>query len=298
MSRLVVVSNRTADLRKPAAGGLAVALGDSLQQTGGLWFGWSGKILEEVDGRSASESEVHMQRAGKVTMATVDLARADYDAYYTGYANDVLWPVFHYRLDLANFDTRFAMGYRRVNQLFARKLMPLLRPDDMVWVHDYHLIPLAAELRALGCKTRMGFFLHIPMPPPLIMAAIPEHEWLVKSLFAFDLVGFQSHADLLHFSHYVESEAHAEVLGDGRFRAYDRTIRAGAFRLAWTSMNLSGSPRPRRDATCSSACARSIRAAGFCSESTGSTIRKGCRSGSMHFANCLRNIRRTAIARR
>jgi trehalose 6-phosphate synthase len=229
MSRLVVVSNRTTDLRKPAAGGLAVALGESLQQTGGLWFGWSGKILEAVDGKPAPESDVHIQRAGKVTMATVDLGRADYDAYYAGYSNDVLWPVFHYRLDLANFDTRFAAGYRRVNQLFARKLMPLLKPDDVVWVHDYHLIPLAAELRALGCTNRLGFFLHIPMPPPLIMAAIPEHEWLMRSLFAFDLVGFQSRADLLHFSHYVEAEAHAKVLGDGRFQAYDRTMRAGAF---------------------------------------------------------------------
>jgi trehalose 6-phosphate synthase len=229
MSRLVVVSNRTPDLRKPAAGGLAVALGESLQQTGGLWFGWSGKILEEVEGQAAPEGKVNFQRAGKVTLATVDLARADYDAYYAGYSNDVLWPVFHYRLDLANFDTRFAAGYRRVNQLFARKLLPMLKPDDLIWVHDYHLIPLAAELRALGCTNRIGFFLHIPMPPPLIMAAIPEHEWLMRSLFAFDVVGFQSRADLLHFSHYVESEAGADVLGDGRFRAYGRTTHAGAF---------------------------------------------------------------------
>ncbi|CAB3794591.1 alpha,alpha-trehalose-phosphate synthase (UDP-forming) [Pararobbsia alpina] len=229
MSRLVVVSNRTADLRKPAAGGLAVALGESLQQRGGVWFGWSGKILEDVDGQPAPEGKVNFQRAGKVTLATVDLGRADYDAYYAGYSNDVLWPVFHYRLDLANFDTRFAAGYRRVNQLFARKLLPMLKPDDLIWVHDYHLIPLAAELRALGCTNRIGFFLHVPMPPPLIMAAIPEHEWLMRSLFAFDVVGFQSRADLLHFSHYVESEAGAEVLGDGRFRAYGRTTHAGAF---------------------------------------------------------------------
>jgi trehalose 6-phosphate synthase len=233
MPRLVVVSNRTADLRKPAAGGLAVALGESLQQTGGLWFGWSGKIIENGEATAAvddtPESGVESQRVGKVTLATIDLTRADHDAYYLGYSNDVLWPVFHYRLDLANFDVRFATGYKRVNQMFARKLMPLLRPDDVVWVHDYHLIPLASELRALGCKNRIGFFLHIPMPPPLIMAAIPEHEWLMRSLFAFDLVGFQSHADLTHFCHYVEAEAHAQALGDGYFTAFDRVVRAGAF---------------------------------------------------------------------
>ena len=87
-----------------------------------------------------------------------------------------------------------------MNQLFARKLLPLLQPDDIIWVHDYHLIPLAAELRALGCQQRIGFFLHIPLPPPLILAAIPGHDWLVmRLLFAYDLVGFQSQADHEHF---------------------------------------------------------------------------------------------------
>ena len=103
-----------------------------------------------------------------------------------------MWcPVFHYRLDLANFDVHFAAGYRRVNQLFAKKLMPLLKPDDLIRVHDFHLIPLAAELRAMGCPNRIGFFLHVPMPPLEIMAAVPEHEWLMRSLFMYDLIGFR-----------------------------------------------------------------------------------------------------------
>ncbi|REM14295.1 alpha,alpha-trehalose-phosphate synthase, partial [Mycobacterium tuberculosis] len=78
-------------------------------------------------------------------------------------------------LDLAHFDAGFVGGYRRVNQLFARKLLPLLKDDDIIWVHDYHLIPLAAELRAMGCRQRIGFFLHIPLPPQIITAAIPQH---------------------------------------------------------------------------------------------------------------------------
>ena len=141
----------------------------------------------------------------------------------------MLWPVFHYRIDLANFDAGHIAGYRRVNQLFARKLLPLLREDDVIWVHDYHLIPLAAELRALGCKQRIGFFLHIPLPPPLILAAIPQHEWLMRSMFAFDLIGFQSNADLNHFSDYVRSEAGAQPVGDNRFFAFGKTVRAQAF---------------------------------------------------------------------
>ncbi|RZL91211.1 MAG: alpha,alpha-trehalose-phosphate synthase (UDP-forming) [Variovorax sp.] len=226
MSRLVVVSNRVADPRKAAAGGLAVALGESLQQTGGLWFGWSGTVVE---GGTPGEGELHKHQAGKVTLATIDLSREDHDSYYLGYSNDVLWPVFHNRLDLANFEAGFIGGYRRANQLFARKLLPLLRDDDIIWVHDYHLIPLAAELRAMGCRQRIGFFLHIPLPPQIIMAAIPQHEWLTRSLFAYDLIGLQAKQDQNHFERYVLSEASGEALGNDMYRAYGQTVRCGAF---------------------------------------------------------------------
>lgn len=227
MSRLVVVSNRLTDPRKSAsAGGLAVALGAALNASGGLWFGWSGRVLKgDVPGDRPPE----IQKAGSVTLATLDLCSEDHDSYYLGYANSVLWPILHYRLDLADFDARYFEGYQRVNRLFARTLMPLLKPDDILWVHDYHLIPLAAELRALGSRHRIGFFLHVPLPPQPILAAIPQHEWLVRCLFAHDLVGFQSEADLRHFSHYVQDEAQGQALDGHWFRAYGQTVRAGTF---------------------------------------------------------------------
>jgi trehalose 6-phosphate synthase len=225
----VVVSNRVADPRKAAAGGLAVALGDALSATGGLWMGSSGHVIEPEQGGQPGEGQLHTQRAGKVTLATVDLSRADHEAYYLGFSNGVLWPVFHYRLDLADFNASYIDGYRRVNRLFAHKLLPLLRPDDVIWIHDYHLIPLAAELRALGCKQRIGFFLHIPLPPPLILAAVPSHEWLMRSLFAYDLVGLQSQADREHLSSYLCTELGAEKLSDDTFGAFNRVLRARAF---------------------------------------------------------------------
>jgi len=221
MPRLVAVSNRLADPRKAAAGGLAVALSDALANTGGLWFGWSGKTI--VDG-TPGEGELHVHQAGDVTLAELDLAQEDEQDYYEGYSNGVLWPVFHYRLDLALFEPRHLEGYRRVNRLFARKLMPLLRPDDLIWIHDYHLIPLASELRAMGCKNRIGFFLHVPLPPHQILAAIPQHEWLMRSLFAYDVIGLQSQTDVTHFARYVMNEANAERLDDNRFRAFNGTV--------------------------------------------------------------------------
>ena len=226
MGRLVVVSNRVADPRKAASGGLAVAVGQALEASGGLWFGWSGKVVENG---TPGEGDLHLHQAGKVQLATVDLSRDDHHSYYLGYSNGVLWPVFHYRVDLADFDAGFIGGYRRVNQMLAQKLASLLRPDDILWVHDYHLIPMAAALRAMGCQQRMGFFLHIPLPPPLILATIPHHEWLVRSLFAYDLVGFQTKADVAHFSSYVGTEISADVLGEHEFRAYGKTLQVQAF---------------------------------------------------------------------
>ena len=220
--RLVVVSNRVGDPRKAAAGGLAVALGDALSGTEGLWFGWSGQIAE-------ASGELKLRQLGRLQVATIDLDQADHDGYYLGHSNQALWPSFHSRLDLAAFETGFVAAYERVNRLFARKLAPLLRPDDLIWVHDYHLIPLAEELRRIGCTQRIGFFLHIPLPAPSLLTAIPGHEHLVRSLFAYDLVGLQSHSDAEHFALYARSELQAESLGGDRFAAFGREVRVRAF---------------------------------------------------------------------
>ena len=123
--RLVVVSNRVGDPRKAAAGGLAVALGDALSGTDSMWFGWSGQITE-------TSGELKQRQLGRLQLATIDLDQADHDGYYLGHSNQALWPSFHSRLDLAAFETGFVTAYDRVNRLFARKLAPLLRPDDLV----------------------------------------------------------------------------------------------------------------------------------------------------------------------
>jgi trehalose 6-phosphate synthase len=221
--RLVVISNRVADLRKTTqTGGLAVGLADAVKERGGVWFGWSGRKLKEP-------GEPKVDRIGKVTQISVALTPDDHAAYYIGYANSVLWPLFHYRLDLVNFRQEFHDGYRRVNEKFAETILPFLQPDDIIWVHDYHLIPLAAELRKRGCRQRIGFFLHIPFPPSDLLAAAPDHEWLVGCLFEYDLIGFQTEADLGNFRHYAVELADATVGKDGSFRADGHISRAGAF---------------------------------------------------------------------
>jgi trehalose 6-phosphate synthase len=169
---------------------------------------------------------------GSVQLVTIDLTKSDHATYYDGYSNQALWPALHYRLELADFASGFFAGYQRVNRLIARKLAELLQPDDVIWVHDYHLIPLAAELRALNCRQRIGFFLHIPLPPPPILAAIPGHEWLMRSFFAYDLVGLQTRRDADHFAHFVQEEAHAKPLGRDTFEAMGRRVVARSFPIS------------------------------------------------------------------
>ncbi len=226
MSRLIVISNRVnppIEQGGGAVGGLAMALAAALREYSGVWFGWSGQTTEAYTGQIA------IQRVGGVTVATVDLDEQDRQEYYNGYANKTLWPLFHYRIDLTAYERSFDAGYARVNRRFAEAVRPLIEPDDFVWVHDYHMIPLAAELRRLGLKNRIGFFLHIPWPPRRLMTTLPKHRELVEALFAYDLVGFQTEDSLTAFEDYVFEEAEGDVSPDRLARAFGRSTRLGAF---------------------------------------------------------------------
>jgi len=226
MSRLVVVSNRvtTPSGRGGATtGGLAMALAAGLREYQGLWFGWSGETTPQFSG------DLTTTRAEGVTVSTVDLEEVDVQEYYNGYANKTLWPICHYRIDLTAYDRSFDQGYERVNRRFAETLRPLLRPDDLVWVHDYHLIPLARELRRLGVTNPIGFFLHIPWPARQLLTTLPRHRQLVQALFDYDLVGFQTTDWLAAFEDYVIHEAKGGVGQGGQYSAFGRTTRAAAF---------------------------------------------------------------------
>jgi trehalose 6-phosphate synthase len=199
MRRLVVVSNRVADPEcNSTAGGLSVCILDALRKSGGLWFGWNGEIVPRDE-----EVTVTCTRLESLTLATMPLSARDYQEYYLGFCNATLWPAHHYRLDLVRFTQECAQGYRRVNDRFAETLAPLLKQRDLVWVHDYHLIPLGTCLRARGVDNAIGFFLHIPFPSPEVLVAMPEHEWLACSLFAYDLVGFQTSIDKENFCRFI-----------------------------------------------------------------------------------------------
>jgi trehalose 6-phosphate synthase len=188
VARIVVVSNRipVPDGRGGRrAGGLAVVLKNAVK-VDALWFGWSGRIAE------TTSEEASVIAHGGIEYATIDLGREDYDQFYLGFSNGALWPLLHFQLGRIEFRREHLNGYRRVNESFARALKKLLRPDDLIWAHDYHLIPLASALRALGVNNRIGFHLHVPFVPASVFAALPQGDRLLKDLCAYDVVGFQT----------------------------------------------------------------------------------------------------------
>jgi trehalose 6-phosphate synthase len=227
MSRIVLVSNRVADLSKAAqAGGVVIAIADVLRARNGLWLGWSGKIGEKGEELRTTPD---LSTSDTATIATLPLSNREYKDYYLGYSNAVLWPVFHSRLDLAQFEAGYYQRYLDVNKRFALALRPLLRPDDTIWVHDYHLIPLGMELRKLGVENPIGFFLHIPVPPAQMLLAVPEHRDLARGLAAYDLVGLQTKADVGNLIDYLQDGVFGRILQDGRIRAFNRDLAIASF---------------------------------------------------------------------
>ncbi len=225
MSRMIVVSNRVSlpRTRGAQAGGLAVGIREALERGGGLWFGWSGELNEDAAPTAAVTSK------DRIDYALIDLTSAEFEGFYNGFANNTLWPLFHYRLGLVKFSRADFQTYLAVNARFAEALAPLIRPDDVIWIHDYQLLTLAGELRKRGINNRIGFFLHIPLPGVDTLAVLPGLGTLMRGLTAADLIGFQTERDLHNFKEYVRQEAGGTVAIDGAITCFERRLEAGAF---------------------------------------------------------------------
>ncbi len=226
-ARLIIVSNRVAPPNPqdaPAPGGMAVAVKAALKNRKGIWFGWSGKVAE------VPRPEPRIIDVKNVTYVLVDLSQNDVQEYYNGLANSVLWPILHYRVDLQEYTRADASGYLRVNQMFADQLSPLIGEDDIIWVHDYHLMLLGRELRSRGHRNRIGFFLHTPCAPPDIIQTLPLHDVIFGSLASYDLVGFQTANDRDNFGRYLMARG-AQPRGDA-LEIDGRRVKLGVFAVS------------------------------------------------------------------
>jgi trehalose 6-phosphate synthase/phosphatase len=236
-SRLVVISNRLPFafkrepsgrwLAEPGSGGLVTALLPVLRDRGGTWIGWPGSV------GSAREFAPALSAAGSSAgydLVAVPLDEEEVRQFYHGFSNEVIWPLFHDLPSLCNFDPAYWRTYCRVNRKYAAAVFARATRGDFVWVHDYHLMNIGAEMRALGTKARLGFFLHIPFPSPDVFLKLPWRKAIVEALLQYDLVGFQTARDRRNFVACIEALCE-DTRVEGRGAVVTATTARGATRI-------------------------------------------------------------------
>lgn len=233
-NRLPVVAERVGDRWKirSGSGGLVTALAPVLRHRGGLWIGWAGTV------ESQGPPPRFLSTSKKVgyTLIPVSISEEDLEGFYLGFANQVVWPLFHDFQDRCNFDPAFWYCYLDVNRRFAKVIQDQTLPDDYVWVHDYHLIHVAHFLKELGCPRKTGFFLHIPFPPPDLFLKLPWRNQVLRALLEFDLLGFQTVRDRRNFLLCL-AQLCPDVKARGRgqvvsVHAGAREVRVGSFPIS------------------------------------------------------------------
>jgi trehalose 6-phosphate synthase len=223
---LIVVSNRVClpKADEPVTGGLAAALLPVVTRSGAIWVGSSGRLCERTDGQCL----VDVQALGTGAVAMVDLPAAHHRGFYEGFANSCLWPVLHSRTDLVRGTLADYASYREVNSFMARALMRFAKPNATFWIHDYHYLTLAQELRRLGVTRPVGFFLHTPFPSRTIAVGLPHHQDLIRAMLSYDLIGFQTDEDVANFADYLRHELGLSVI-DGVVRSPRGPVRLASF---------------------------------------------------------------------
>ncbi len=238
--RLIVVSNRLpfvfsrdaegACRIQAGAGGLVSALAPVLRHRGGTWIGWLGTCESSAE---VDQAAVEAGAQSGYALRPVQLSAEEVHDFYQGFANEVIWPLFHDLQSSCNFEPAYWRAYCEVNRKFAQSIMDASTAADFVWVHDYQLMNVAAALRELGCGSRIGFFLHIPFPPPDLFVKLPWRTQLIDALLDFDLIGFQTMRDRRNFVECVRAlRKGVEIQGKGQLLSADvhgREVRLGAF---------------------------------------------------------------------
>lgn len=241
--RLIIVSNRLPVLLSkkkgqwhavPGSGGLVTALAPVLKDRGGLWIGWPG--MEETDEEGVNEALADATRESGFTLKPVMLSSEEIEKFYFGFSNEIIWPQFHDLLGRCNFDPSYWPCYQNVNRKYAKVIQKNLGSNDYIWIHDYHLTAAAQELRELGVKNKIGFFLHIPFPSLDIFMKLPWRFQLLRSLLYYDLIGFQTMRDRRNFKQCVSALIkEISFHGKGQVVALkfgDNVVRVGAFPIS------------------------------------------------------------------
>src|SRR3954467_4748288 len=200
-------------------GGLAAALLPVVEKSGAIWVGSSGRVRDGAQ----KEPFAEIESLGAGALAMLDLPAAHYGGYYEGFANSALWPALHSRSDLIRVSHDDYQSYREVNAFMARALLRFRKPETVFWVQDYHFLALGAELRELGVRHPIGFFLHTPWPARAVIEGVPHHRELVEAMLAYDLIGFQTDDDCENFLGYLSADLGLNIRNGCVTSRYGRT---------------------------------------------------------------------------
>lgn len=232
MGRLVLVANRlpvSVDLSggqvkiQPSSGGLATGMRGLAEAEQTFWVGWPGGNPESDEQRASLEEQLVPHSATPVYLSAQEAER-----FYEGMSNSVIWPLFHYLVDRMPLSVRDFDEYRAVNERFADAVCAQAGDDDLIWIHDYHLLLLPAILRARLPRARIGFFLHIPFPSSEIFRLLPHREALLRGLLGANLIGFHTYSYARHFADALLGTLGIEPELD-RVDVEGRTVSLGVF---------------------------------------------------------------------
>jgi len=206
MGKLIIVSNRlplTVSKNKskfsfqPSVGGLVTGVSSLDMTQEQIWIGWPGITLSGFS--TKSDSIELKEKLSEQNYRPVFLKRNDFENYYQGFCNEVIWPLFHYFAQYANYQKKYWDSYKRVNEAFSKEVLEVANDDDVIWIHDYHLMLLPGLIRKKMPKVKIGFFLHIPFPSSEIFRLIPWCAELLDGLLGSDLIGFHTFDYARHF---------------------------------------------------------------------------------------------------
>ncbi len=231
---LVVERNETGWSTRPASGGLVTALLPILKRWGGVWVGWPG--IAESDAGGLNEVFADYGRQEGYTVEAVPLSPKEYDQFYQGYCNEIIWPLFHDLQTRCNFEPDYWTFAKQVEQRYAEVVARNARPDDLIWVQDYHLMGLGKALVERGIRNKLAFFLHIPFPGPDIFLKLPWRMEVLKGLLHYEVIGFQSQRDLQNFSDCVNKLLpgieYRQTPRQSRLEFDGRSVMAGVFPIS------------------------------------------------------------------
>lgn len=178
----------------PSEGGLVTGLGSLDMKIEKHWVGWPGMYFENEE--DENKVEKHLT---KFNYHSVFLSEKQIEEYYEGYSNSILWPLCHYFFSYIRYKKSYWKAYQKVNNLFLEAVIPLLEPDDIVWVQDYHLMLLPQLIREKNKFVNIGYFHHIPFPSYELFRVLPERKKMLNGLLGADLVAFHTHDYMRHF---------------------------------------------------------------------------------------------------